>query len=357
MLNWCKPLVEQFTGSPLCKGPSNLSEFFERKVEHVRDFDNRISNLPIKEAQQAFQEMFLLGLAETRVGLYSKYHDVAVYRVGYGSQEAIHLAYMLFVFSLFEYIANIQFRFTTCLDASKTGLRVKLDEFNKDSQKWGAKKPWYEWKLEQGRSGKNATQKDLIRRGTPPFILDVLVVEGEKLKEDFLKKYKRLKAQSGERDKDKDLSKPWNAAMTKAAQAKSQGISGFSENLEDIKNHVLQVLVEYEKAGVPVVCTNAREEATTRNMAYDKVASFFSRPPKFRGFVFFSDEDVQTLKASFASTKSLTFAFSVAFHDLCAIKARAAGDIPITRQFAQCITIPSIVTRMLSQVQLGDTDY
>lgn len=95
MVNWCKPLVEQFKGSPLCTAPANLSTFFEREVECVTDFDDRVSLLKPKEAQQALQKVLLLGLAETRVGLYSKYHDAAVYESGYGSQKAIHLAYML----------------------------------------------------------------------------------------------------------------------------------------------------------------------------------------------------------------------------------------------------------------------
>lgn len=101
MLNWNKPLVEQFRGSPLCTSPSNLSTFFEREVVHVRDFDKSISMLEHKKAQQAFQNVLLLGLAETKVGLYSKYHDAAVYELGYGSKKAIHLAYMsVYLFSL-----------------------------------------------------------------------------------------------------------------------------------------------------------------------------------------------------------------------------------------------------------------
>lgn len=94
MLNWHKPLVEQFRGSPLCTAPTNLSTFFEREVEHVRDFDKRASEFEAKQAQQALQKVLLLGLAETRVGLYSKFHDAAVYQFGYGSKNAIHLAYM-----------------------------------------------------------------------------------------------------------------------------------------------------------------------------------------------------------------------------------------------------------------------
>lgn len=93
MLNWYKPLVEQFKGYPLCIAPS-ISDYFQREVEHVRDFDKRVSELEPREAQQAFQKVLLLGLGETRVGLYSKFHDAAVYELGYAHPTAIHLAYM-----------------------------------------------------------------------------------------------------------------------------------------------------------------------------------------------------------------------------------------------------------------------
>jgi len=38
--------------------------------------------------------VLLLGLMETEVGLYSSFHDLAVYEHGYASAAAIHLAYM-----------------------------------------------------------------------------------------------------------------------------------------------------------------------------------------------------------------------------------------------------------------------
>ncbi|KAF8131526.1 RNA dependent RNA polymerase-domain-containing protein [Boletus edulis] len=345
MINWCKPLVEQFKGSSLCTAPSNLSESFERRVEHVTNFDRRITDLGPKPAQQEFQRILLLGLEETRVGLYSKFHDAAVYEYGYGHPKAIHLAYM----------------FTTCLDASKTGLRVKSSVFDKDREQWGAKKSWYQWKLEQGKEkgkGVKSNPPNLLKRegSSEPFILDVLMMEGEKLREEALQKYRSLKAQST--DQDQDLSRPWIVAKAKAAQARSQGILGFSENLEDIKAQVEKASEKYHRAVAISQGTGPKATSSSARLGdshYDEAASVFAQSPPFRGFVFFSDEDVQTLKASFASTKGLSFAFSVAFHDLCAIKARAAGNIALTHQFAQCITVPNIVARTLSQVHATDT--
>ena len=94
VVTWNKDLVGNFRTSGHNEEPPTLKEAFEREVEHVKDFDSRISVLPGKEAQQALQKMLLLGLAETRVGLYSKFHDLAVYKQGYANSAAVRLAYM-----------------------------------------------------------------------------------------------------------------------------------------------------------------------------------------------------------------------------------------------------------------------
>jgi RNA-dependent RNA polymerase len=93
-LVWSKNLVENFNTAPLCETPVNLRNDFEREVEHLLDFDQRVSKLSDKEAQTAFQKVLLLGLAETKRGLYSGFHDAAVYRDGYDSAAAVRLAYM-----------------------------------------------------------------------------------------------------------------------------------------------------------------------------------------------------------------------------------------------------------------------
>lgn len=177
--------------------------------------------------------------------------------------------------------------------------------------------------------------------------------EGDNLRKETLSDYRRLKNHSMEEDQ--DLSRPWIAAEAKASQARMIGIFGFTENLKDIETHVEEAWKMYQRTGAITRGSPAASEGTSKDEYYDKVASFFAKPPSFRSFMFFSDADVQTLKASLASTKSLIFAFSVAFRDLCAIKARATSNIAITHQFAQCITVPNIVVRTFSQAQGADT--
>ncbi|KAH7886339.1 RNA dependent RNA polymerase-domain-containing protein [Phlebopus sp. FC_14] len=325
MLTWCKELVDNFKGSPLTEPPGDLNQAFEREVEHVRDFDRRASDLSPKVAQQSFQKVLLLGLAETRVGLYSKFHDLAVYDLR-GCP------------------------FTTCLDASKTGLRVKIPVFDRDQKIWGSRKPWYVVKLEKskGKAG-STTGKLSVKRQSPPFILDELAEEGDRLRIKFLKDYKKLRNAQMDTE-DSDLMQPLRSARSQATQAGRVGITGFSDNLADIEAHVLACFDEFQKAAA--FARSSRSESSSNSFL--KVAQKFSLQPAFRGFQFFSDDDVRSIKAALAVSKSVSFGFSMAFKELCAIKARNAGSVSFTRQFALCMSIPNAVIRTFSQARDSD---
>jgi RNA-dependent RNA polymerase len=242
------------------------------------------------------------------------------------------------------------------LDASKTGLRVKQHVFDEDRHQWGAKKPWYTWKLEQAKGVNNNNKKACLKRQGSLFILDALVEEGESLRNQMLQKYRALRTRFPEEDK--DLSKPWLEAKAKAAQARTYRIDGFSINLEDIEAHVDEAFKGYQRAVAISGNKSAAESSFSRDAHYEKVAHGFADTPKFRGFLFFSDDDVQILKASLACTKSLSFGFSVAFNTLCTIKARAqaGGHATMVQQFVQCMSIPGVVSRTFSRLQTQGDD-
>ncbi|KAI6136111.1 RNA dependent RNA polymerase-domain-containing protein [Pisolithus sp. B1] len=324
MLTWCRELVDNFKNFSRCEEPKGIREAFEREVEHVRDFDRRISNLSLKEAQQALQKVLILGLAETRVGLYSIYHDLAVYKKGYDSQEAIKLAYM----------------FTTCLDSNKTGLRVKENVFLRDQKTWGSEQPFYVQVL-----GEKKKKSYMVRRKTP-FILDALVEYGQALKQKHLKDYQQHWNSQQDEDADEDLAGHWKAARAKADQARAENLSIFSSNMEDIEMHVQGVWEDYLRV------TAAKKEISksgSSSDAYTELACRFSQKPSFRLFQAFSDGDVHLIKASFAAKRSLSFACSVAFKDLCSIKAQASGSVAFTHLFAESMSIPKKVVQTLSR--------
>ncbi|KAI5998175.1 RNA dependent RNA polymerase-domain-containing protein [Pisolithus albus] len=324
MLTWCRELVDNFKNFSRCEEPKGIREAFEREVEHVRDFDRRISNLSLKEAQQALQKVLILGLAETRVGLYSTYHDLAVYKKGYNSKEAIQLAYM----------------FTTCLDSAKTGLRVKEDVFLRDRKTWGSEQPFY-----AQAQGDKKKKSNVIQRN-PPFILDTLVEYGHALKQNYLKEYQKHWNSCQDGEVDEDLAGPWKVARAMADKAKAANLTVFSSNLEDIEMHVQGLWDDYRRA---VSATKDTSKSSSTNDAYTEVACKFSQKPKFRHFQAFSDGDVHLIKASLAADISLNFAFSVAFKDLCSIKAQASGSVPFTHLFAESMGISKKVMQIISR--------
>jgi RNA-dependent RNA polymerase len=90
--------VEPFKSQSLTKEPANLkADNFEGQVESVKKFAERAMALSPQDAQMAFQEVLLLGLNNSKVGLYSTFHDYAVYEYGYANPEAVRLAYMYVV--------------------------------------------------------------------------------------------------------------------------------------------------------------------------------------------------------------------------------------------------------------------
>jgi hypothetical protein len=75
--------------------PENLiKDYFEGHVESVTAFSERVSAMPTRAAQQGFQEICLLGLNDSKVGLYSNYHDYAVWKYGLDNEKSVRMAYM-----------------------------------------------------------------------------------------------------------------------------------------------------------------------------------------------------------------------------------------------------------------------
>lgn len=77
MLFWSRLLVEFFQTSAFNAAPADLSLNFHKQVESVTEFGKRVFSLPASKTQEDFQKILLLGLMDTKVGLYSCFHDNA----------------------------------------------------------------------------------------------------------------------------------------------------------------------------------------------------------------------------------------------------------------------------------------
>ncbi|KAG2369519.1 RNA dependent RNA polymerase-domain-containing protein [Suillus spraguei] len=329
VLVWSKSLVPNFNTAPLCETPVDLRNDFEREVEHLLDFDQRVSKLSDKEAQTAFQRVLLLGLAETKRGLYSGFHDAAC------------------------------FKFTTCLDASKTGLRVKHHVFEADRKYHGGGKPYYKVAALKKSDSPREDPPLLKRRISSSFILDDLVDEGNRLRNEFGKKYLSLRSSSPRAlGRDPHLTSPYTSASYRATQAVHVGFQGLRDNLTVAKKHVDKVYQDWlcaiaiQKSASSPGCSSDPKEQQIQ-----KAVQYFARQPLFEDVLFFSVEELKTIMASYAYTLSESFGFSVAFTELCAIKARIhGGGVLFEDKFAQVMNIPNNVLRALSQAQDGIDD-
>lgn len=95
MLTWAPEIVSAFVPPEFTEAPRGFMEtHFEKDIETVAAFRNRLSSMPQALAEVEFHQSFLFGLSDSNVWKYSKYHDNAVYRYGYKDAETIRLAYM-----------------------------------------------------------------------------------------------------------------------------------------------------------------------------------------------------------------------------------------------------------------------
>ncbi|KAH9176853.1 RNA dependent RNA polymerase-domain-containing protein [Lactarius sanguifluus] len=348
MVNWAPSIVEKYTNPEFIDKPDDFEKKnFEGTVERVKSFVDRLglSQTTSQGDHKFFLEAMLQGLGNSKVGMYSKYHDIATYTKGYSDPETIRLAYM----------------FTTCLDSRKTGLRVLEKVFEQDSKKYG-------WTLpnclrvdeEVGES-----QNFVPKRGGAlrPFILDELQEFGKSVKDEFLAKYERPDGQLAAEplfNKDRQLLRPHQRISEKLSEMQSLPRVKVDDFLAEARRELVAVEehVKAKKSEWPNVfrATKVREPARKRgskpsqNNKFDDLRREFALGPDVPHLALLGD--VPEIRASYAyslcSPSNANFAFAMALEELCNIKARELGGATIDREFAELMSIPKSAVRTLS---------
>ncbi|KAF5327977.1 hypothetical protein D9758_017677 [Tetrapyrgos nigripes] len=313
----------------LCRFKEHPSFYdFKRQVERVLQFTSRLADLPIEERQRAFQQTYLAGMAHVDVGLYSAFHDAAVWVHGYDSQAATRLAYN------FDNMLTI-FRFNYVLDSPKTGLRLREEVYVKGMQR--------------------KTFEQLDPAGTGKLIIDLLAKAGEDLGDRYLHEFDVNNGLLPEHiankttRPDQDLKKPW-----KDVQDLVQNYS--SDNLPEAKRDVIRAALKAELDLVTEHVQKSYDEfrrgaasSSSSNNVYDQPTKKRSGKAPRRDCMSFAkqeyakhisgisllSEKVERMKASYAYHKSEKFGNCVGFKQLCAIKADASaqGSAPSTPMF------------------------
>lgn len=110
-ITWTNEIVSAFRPPPSSPPPDGfLKEYFERDVETVLEFSNQHIGKSEDQLAVEIRTILLSGLSNTRVGIYSRFHDNAIYNLGYDHPTTIRLAYMYeSLFSLCHYINSAEF--------------------------------------------------------------------------------------------------------------------------------------------------------------------------------------------------------------------------------------------------------
>ncbi|KAI0341433.1 hypothetical protein BDW22DRAFT_303425 [Trametopsis cervina] len=296
----------------------------------VREPHGLMDNFEPLDKVPTIASVLLTGLAETRMGLYSMFHENAIYEFGYGHPKTVRNAFM----------------FTTILDSRKSGLILRKDVLQKDRASFGWPKPECFGGVSDPQLVRHA------RKVRTPFILDELLEEGARLKDEKLAEYGRM-GTGLEYRPDEDLKRPWKDALL-------LDIPGYKEELKILSAHVNECLKDWavsvgdtamnSRLAESKAKREARQKAGTKGKL-DLAKKFAAGPvgcPLLRAL-----GKLESVRASCAYTKNMSFGWAMAFQALCAIKASTKGTKAFTVEFAEVMSISSAAMRVISQDFLG----
>jgi len=205
----------------------------------------------------------------------------------------------------------------------------------------------YEWREEPD-----------IRRNQDlgPFVLESLRDFGTDLADTFLSEYEKLGGQPAVgrfTTADHHLLGPHQRIVKKLSEMESLlGADGNKfilkarRELGEIENHVDEVKSEWPQAFV-----SRRKDMQNQAIA-DLRRKFVSGPDVPHLSLL---GDIPAIRASYAykqcRANKPTFAFSMAFEDICRIKAQESGGTVLDRELAELMTIPKTAVRTLSALR------
>jgi hypothetical protein len=205
---------------------------------------------------------------------------------------------------------------------------------------------------DQNDSGNQGYQSVPVKRSKVlgPFILDILAEAGRDLKTQHLQAYDRLMAGLVQRG-DRDLEGPFRKARATAEQMKEK-FGVFKDELEEVDAHVNAIYKMYCKFWAPILQSSSTRSKKGKNRkdvdsgAGDIARKFAEGPNNCHSF---STLNLAAIKASCAYMLHPTFAFAVAYRDLCTIKAIACEHAPTARFFAETMSIAPSFLRVLGE--------
>lgn len=349
-------IVTHFSNADLkhSSAPPQVSTYFHEHAETISDVLRRTDGELHTVRLHELQKVLLEAISDTPpYGRYSCFHDNAVYTLGYDHSETIRLGYMCasFLFLLPGINDSYSSRFTTLLDASKSGKRLLSGKLSDDAKKYGSTPRWKEDPKETAKKTL-ANWTNIIdypqRCGKlkhQAFIMDAMREAAKDERELRFRQVDDIFNTPGRPSADPDLVAPWSQAKLRADRLfEKTRCDRMQRELELIQNHVYCIHKAYKAA---IADASAKGGSTftdlsieTRQDVLRTSAKNFAASPRPEDILTMSEAEIASLRASYAylhdSKQAMwsRFPWDVAMRELCHIKARAIGPTKtVTTQF------------------------
>ncbi|KAG9125003.1 hypothetical protein FRC07_009387 [Ceratobasidium sp. 392] len=329
---WDEEITDKFINSDLdSTRPSHSfqSDNFDKSPDKVDDLVNRLKSQKHKLETELARTLIQEAVKNKLIGRYNMFYRLSAYINGLDHQDTIRLGHM----------------YTHCLDSAKSGLAVKPDVLQRDVMKWDKEPPECFIQNMPENDESRGTRPKLSQRNPnlPPFILDTLLHVGQE--ESSLYK-DRLSTRRDELNNsnaiDEHLIKPFKDAQQRASR------HGFEDDLKQVREHVEKYRKLFREARGNVGEFSPRErwgKAKENISVGDKQETARAVSEAYTlnfpaGLTYFDEISARRVAASYAhyldgsrpasANSRFSFSFSVAWAELCAIKARATGGSFVT---------------------------
>ncbi|KDQ30690.1 hypothetical protein PLEOSDRAFT_1053861 [Pleurotus ostreatus PC15] len=337
---WDPDIVGPFRNHEVVDEPEGfLTDHFKKQVEKVPEFCSRLYAVPKTEAQRCIFDILLLNVCDSKVGLYSKFHDCAVWQYGLNHPKAVLMAYI----------------FNTVLDAPKTGLQVMKRSFIQHQSQFNHTTPW---------DPPSDEPSPPPRKAQGAFVLHDLRDAGQELKDQYLEEFEHFPTEHDAKlsnIRDASLLETYRNAR-RVASMLPRSFPAFRDELDALDEHVKRHIELYstdtfnEMKRSPYEGDDKKRKGKDKGSSGDEarlarlVKSFYTTMPESR----FTPRP-ESVAASFAYQLHPRFAFTVAFKTLATLKALAAegGIAPCTRSFDEGRVMSA---SFLRAIQNGDDD-
>ncbi|KIK70157.1 hypothetical protein GYMLUDRAFT_34630 [Collybiopsis luxurians FD-317 M1] len=322
MVIWDPDFVEPFINADekYSKAPARIDQCFSIDKLTVGQFHSQIRAGRMEVTPESELQEYLLGALRdpSAVGEYSRFHENAIYKFGYGHWRTINLAY----------------KFCKLLDSSKSGHQITAAAYQADRKAYSHPiGPGYKRKLDNVQRTDTSNVIPLQRgEGLGEFIIDILVEAAIAMRNKWLQRLEQhFELTPLNCPTDNDLSAPWVSFCQEAAHRKDR--EDVISDLNVISEYVEKMeILRREKVGKKDF---SNRPIVSRQDAMRELSKTFASFPKQRDLKTLMDPImIARLKASYAyvhaadkpsTSSAFKFPFDCAFRELCAIKAQATG--------------------------------